>query len=882
MALDPQQLPSTDPKDTTQVAQPTPPSSPPATSPAGAMGQGQTPSQAAQVMSPAAKQGRGQGTYTSVRGNIHMPQTATPESAPTLNLETPGQSATEESRARTKQAYQENELRNKNLTDAISNIQNDSKLTGISSAIAQGVARHAMDYALDSTNVTGVLHDLETTTGVPGAHADASGNLIDANNKPIQQVDPVTNKPQYTDASGNVTTESTHRDATGNDVPNTAIMVKAPVTGTAISAMLSPTAERDHPGITALMTQLDTASGTAVNDIIGQIAVMLHGATALGATTLTMSDLATLGLDTAATTAHILSSGMAHAVRIDATLMKEIGWDDKAALQTALNLLGFTDPNNPPTLEEYQAAVKTHLETDAKPISDMMSTVNDPFASASEREDALGNLRDMGYTGTLANAADLKRLSDAVEAAGTNITVGGKTFATMKDLLSDKTMTGLVGGYLNGTVDRADLPSSLADLIDKNYNVFEDIATEHKTETDNFTAVQKAGAAAMSGLEGFGDDILSTIFSNYKPGMKFFDEALKTSGNTGVLGIIGNPDASAGDRAAAVKMITDLQASMGADLFKSYITKMSDADFKKLSDSNTLTQFKNGITLGANVDKAQALISPTGSDGSPTDSGKLDGRSTNPADIEKVLVTALPELETVGGAGLSDTINALAAVPTTSPEYEAAQAAIHAISHYFESGVTVADAIKGLHVLMDAAKVGSVDGASKLTSGIGDLKAAIIKGVQEGQAELMRVQAESTEYVKDKQALVSGGYGETGMDGLTPVPETGSLDDILDASKFNAASQLQSAMKAESWAFGADAINDRLIGNHNIALQYADRIKRLQNLRPGFSKSGQADLDKTIAKLESARSRIEEVNNEISTQGYSRIMGVTPARSPKK
>jgi len=90
MALDPSQpvVPTNDPKDTTAVIPPAPIAAPPATpatSPAGAMGQGQTPAQAAQVMSPAAKQGRGQGTYTSVRGNIHMPPTSEP-AAPTLDL----------------------------------------------------------------------------------------------------------------------------------------------------------------------------------------------------------------------------------------------------------------------------------------------------------------------------------------------------------------------------------------------------------------------------------------------------------------------------------------------------------------------------------------------------------------------------------------------------------------------------------------------------------------------------------------------------------------------------------------------------------------------------------------------------------------------------
>ena len=773
--------------------------------------------------------------------------------------------------------YQENIVRDKTLTDAAANIKADLQTKNLNSAIIAGVANHAIDYALNSDKTTGALNALETTTGIPGAHTDTSGNLLDASNNPVQQVDSVSGKPQYTTADGTTTTDAT--DANGKS--NTPIMVKAPVTGTAVSAMISADAEAKYPGITDLMTKLDTATGDAVNDVIGQIATLMHGPSAKGSTTLTVSDLATIGLDPATTVGHLLSGGMAHAIQIDDTLMNVIGWTDKAAMQTALNLLGFTDPANPPTLEEYQAAVAKHLSEDAKPISDMMSTVNDPFASAAEREESLGKLRDMGYTGTLANAKDLSRLASDVAAAGTNITVGGKTFATMKDLLSDGTMTGLVGGYLNGTIPRDQLPASLANLVDKNYNIFTDIASEHKTETDHFTELQKAGSAATSGIP---ESLLPTIFKNYDPKSKWFSSELEGTSSTGIIGVLANSDAPADDRAAAIKMVSDLQSNFGAnnpELFTKFISGMADADFDKLKDPTTMTNFASGLQLGANIDKVVNLVSPAGSDGSPTDPNKVDGRSTDPKSIERVLTTAIPELETIGGAGLADTINALSAVPSDNPEYEAAQSVLHSISHYFEPGVTVNDAVAGLHKLMDAAKVGSISGAASLSSGVDDLKTAIINGVKAGQGEIAKAQQAGVEQAAVKQFTSDAGFGDDFMSGVdlsSPVNSLTSLDipfaeNPAVAKVYNDTGRDSAVQGQQSNAVRGTAIETRMAQIKELMATTAaqGQPKIMDGLKSAFDKL-QSKASEIVSENEKLAKVIKDYedskHNEINSLGY--------------
>jgi hypothetical protein len=305
---------------------------------------------------------------------------------------------------------------------------------------------------------------------------------------------------------------------------------------------------------------------------------------------------------------------MADHVNVDDKMLNTLGYDTPEEMTDLLNIFGMTPEEfkkNPPTLQAFQARVATYVDERVRPIDAEFGKMNDPFASPSEREEALENLRDMGYTGALASRETITKLGDDIAKAGTNISFGGKVYETTEDLLSDEGVSMMVGGYLNGTIKKDMLPAALVDIIEKNRDVFTDLATEMKTEVTAFTKVQDDVKAATTGVSR---DTLKLIM----PGMfnadgtpKSFMTSVPTAPTAGLGKVILDPKVDPIKRTTAITIADSIQSSgVDAPIIAQLIGGMTDADMDALSNGDVRNGFTQGLKFGGKIDKVNNTFAP--------------------------------------------------------------------------------------------------------------------------------------------------------------------------------------------------------------------------------------------------------------------------------
>jgi len=83
---------------------------------------------------------------------------------------------------------------------------------------------------------------------------------------------------------------------------------------------------------------------------------------------------------------------------------------------------------------------------------------------------------------------------------------------------------------------------------------------------------------------------------------------------------------------------------------------------------------------------------------------------------------------------------------------------------------------------MDAAKVGSISGAASLSSGVDDLKTAIINGVKAGQGEIAKAQQAGVEQAAVKQFTSDAGFGDDFMSGVDLSSPVNTMESLVSKS----------------------------------------------------------------------------------------------------
>jgi hypothetical protein len=182
----------------------------------------------------------------------------------------------------------------------------------------------------------------------------------------------------------------------------------------------------------------------------------------------------------------LLSTGLKDELKVDDTLLTDMGYDTPEERQHLRDVLGITGDES---VSAFSNKVDQYLSTAYEDVRKASEIVGDPMASMAEKTDAVEKLKAMGYTGTLMAQEDVAKVAQELEDAETGEFEFAGQSMTIKDALSDSNITGLVSKYLAGD-ESVKLPKELEDFVDNNRKFFENAVAELKTEVDGFNSVQ--------------------------------------------------------------------------------------------------------------------------------------------------------------------------------------------------------------------------------------------------------------------------------------------------------------------------------------------------------------------------------------------------------
>jgi hypothetical protein len=424
----------------------------------------------------------------------------------------------------------------------------------------------------------------------------------------------------------------------------------------------------------------------------------------------------------------VLAKGLADTIKVDTTILNSLGYTSQAEIDQLETLIGVDDLSKL-SLQELQQKSADYLNTRFKEVEKLRADVSDPFASASEREMTLENLRDLGYTGTLASKEILDEVGRDLASADKNIKFNGQVYGTVEELLSDDTITKLVSDYLANPDKETQLPAALVAVIDRNRDTFEDIMSELKTEVGHFNDVQKSWEDVATGLS---DDLKSII--GYTPSKVYTTkfEAPKT----GLLSKALNPNTSKEDKLLYSNIANNVIKNVGKDLGKTVFDGLDDKELEQLKSPEIAAAFSEGLRLGSAVDVIQADTNINMQDTS--DAGKANVLSRLFGVDSGKLVTVLDNLEDM--ADLGDK-NALAL--------------IGAFDQFMKEGTSVGDLLNSFDVLLDAGNLGKVTNLNSLP---GLLKskideAASVSGIYNTLAKIQRGEAGAETIAQDLMTM---------------------------------------------------------------------------------------------------------------------------------
>jgi hypothetical protein len=150
-------------------------------------------------------------------------------------------------------------------------------------------------------------------------------------------------------------------------------------------------------------------------------------------------------------------------------------------LAEAAKALGLKDEEMKSlSLSELQAKVEALASQDFTRVEELNRIANDPAYPENVRQDAQRQLRDLSSVSVAATEADMEKLNQEVQSADT-FTIGDTTYS-VKELLTDATLTSIVTAYLEDDPDYIETLKNtapdLAAFIDSNRAALKDIAKD--------------------------------------------------------------------------------------------------------------------------------------------------------------------------------------------------------------------------------------------------------------------------------------------------------------------------------------------------------------------------------------------------------------------
>lgn len=284
-------------------------------------------------------------------------------------------------------------------------------------------------------------------------------------------------------------------------------------------------------------------------------------------------------------------------IKVDETLLTQMGYETPEQQDELLAALGMENMEElaGKSMTEVQDLVNSRIQEEFSQTESLRQMAADPNASPAERAEAISLLRDMGAVGVIATEAEMDDLSRAVAEAD-EITFGGETYQ-LADLLSDDTITGMVGKYIDA-LDNPDDPENkkyiekfkndpdtqfLAQFAESHKAAFQDLMVENRQQMESFDELQKGNQQFFDGLAGFPKDVLKDM--GYDPD-KLHGTDL-TEGLPAILTLASGPQ--------------------GAET-KDLISKLPTDVAKQLSDLDETTLRRIGVTGEMNQDGFQSFI----------------------------------------------------------------------------------------------------------------------------------------------------------------------------------------------------------------------------------------------------------------------------------
>lgn len=205
-----------------------------------------------------------------------------------------------------------------------------------------------------------------------------------------------------------------------------------------------------------------------------------------GKVKLSWDDINQLVPEVEGTVSNAVALGLADNIIVDDRFLSDLGYTVEEASEFK-DILGLTGNE---TFDEFQKSFQGYKDREALRVESLVARLRDPQLSAGERGELLSNLRDMGYTGTLASTEELRQINRQVQEADQGIEFLGKTFDSIEEALSDDHVTNEIANYLRGGNEGENLPTALKEIVDNNRDTFNKIVEDLKLDVEEFGDIQ--------------------------------------------------------------------------------------------------------------------------------------------------------------------------------------------------------------------------------------------------------------------------------------------------------------------------------------------------------------------------------------------------------
>lgn len=210
------------------------------------------------------------------------------------------------------------------------------------------------------------------------------------------------------------------------------------------------------------------------------------------------------------------ASGTPNQLLVSQINPEDLGFNNWNEVATLLKLPPEMDIGSL-TIEQLTDQIYKIQAEEYSRTSALLRIINDPNVGPAEKEAARRQLQQLGATGVLAAESDISNLASQIDDINT-VTIAGREY-TISELLSDKTITGLVNDYLKNPERAAEIKESaraLADWIDNNKQALETIVGKIDPGVQTVAATVENNIKLKTPSTGLSlnDDVMSALFGD--------------------------------------------------------------------------------------------------------------------------------------------------------------------------------------------------------------------------------------------------------------------------------------------------------------------------------------------------------------------------------